>query len=473
MSETSGAAQRAPAPAVQRPPAPQGVITPDIANMDNCIADVRRALADGDRGPADPTNFANLRGRLAVLRDTLAPLYRETFYDPYVATLNGLGPTGFNEALTDPNTALLMMDAAHAILQNGEGFQQAALDAFEEVVSDLYDGFLSAEDRSGVKPPDRGVIPPLVKFGNPDFGPYTFPIEATSSLRLAGGTGLGAAIVSLPPAHARLGLLAWSALGHETGGHDILSADTGLKSEIMRVVRNKLQAAGLGRLASYWARRIDETASDVLGILNMGPAAAIGLIGFFRGFSSVSKLRSTGPANDPQPADVLRGFLAAATVKLLSFDGATAWSDIIRAETHKDVTTIRLEDMVVSEQQASQSAELVAEAIAKTELASLEHTALIEIQDWRNEDETIVSQLRDMLTKSTPLPVNLGAGAFAAHAVAAAVTTALTAGADLSRIFQRMITVLKAMHDANPSFGPLFITHPGNIKPDLVFIAGE
>jgi hypothetical protein len=29
-----------------------------------------------------------------------------------------------------------------------------------------------------------------------------------------------------------------------------------------------------------------------------------------------------------------------------------------------------------------------------------------------------------------------------------------------------MITVLKAMHDANPSFGPLFITHPSDIKPD-------
>lgn len=459
--------------AVHHATVPQGLITPNIANMDNCIADVRRALADGDRGPGDPTNFANLRGRLAVLRETLAPLYRETYYDPYVAVLNGLGPTGFNESLADPDTALLMMDAAHTILQNGEGFQQAALDAFEEVVSDLYDGFLSAEDRSGVKPPDRGVIPPLVKFGNPDFGPYTFPIEATSSLRLQGGTGLGAAIVSLPPAHARLGLLAWSALGHETGGHDILSADIGLKAELMRAVRKKLQAAGLSLLASYWSRRIDETASDVLGILNMGPAAAIGLIGFFRGFSSVSKLRSTGPASDPHPADVLRGFLAAATVKLLSFDGATDWSDIIRAETHKDVTTIRIEDVVVSEQQAEQSAALVAEAIAKTELTSLEQTALIEIQDWRNEDDAIVLQLRDVLTRSTPLPANLGAGAFAAHAVAAAVVAALTAGADIPRIFQRMITVLKAMHDANPSFGPLFITHPGDIKPDLVFIAGE
>jgi hypothetical protein len=187
----------------------------------------------------------------------------------------------------------------------------------------------------------------------------------------------------------------------------------------------------------------------------------------------VSKLRSTGPASDPHPADVLRGFLAAATVKLLSFDGATDWSDIIRAETHKDVTTIRIEDVVVSEQQAEQSAALVAEAIAKTELTSLEQTALIEIQDWRNEDDAIVLQLRDVLTRSTPLPANLGAGAFAAHAVAAAVVAALTAGADIPRIFQRMITVLKAMHDANPSFGPLFITHPGDIKPDLVFIAGE
>jgi hypothetical protein len=299
MSETSGAAQRAPAPAVQRAPAPQGAITPDIANMDNCITDVRRALADGDRGPADPTNFANLRGRLAVLRDTLAPIYREAYYDPYVATLNSLGQTGFNEALADPDTALLMMDIAHTILQNGEGFQKVALDAFEEVVSDLYDGFLSAEDRSGVKPPDRGVIPPLAKFGNPDFGPYTFPIEATASIHPPGGPGLGAALVCLPPAHARLGLLAWSALGHETAGHDILSADTGLKSEIMRAVRNKLQTAGLGRLATYWAQRIDETASDVLGILNMGPAAAIGLIGFFRGFSRDSKLRSSGPASDP------------------------------------------------------------------------------------------------------------------------------------------------------------------------------
>jgi len=37
------------------------------------------------------------------------------------------------------------MDIAHAILQNGEGYLMRELDAFQEVISDLYDGFLSNE----------------------------------------------------------------------------------------------------------------------------------------------------------------------------------------------------------------------------------------------------------------------------------------------------------------------------------------
>src|SRR5205814_526688 len=85
----------------------------------------------------------------------------------------------------------LMLDIAQAILQNGEDYQSAATDAFQEVVSDLYDGFLSAEDRRGINPPDNAVIPPLVKWANPDLGPYTWPIDATgnASLRNEGPSG--------------------------------------------------------------------------------------------------------------------------------------------------------------------------------------------------------------------------------------------------------------------------------------------
>lgn len=69
----------------------------------------------------------------------------------------------------------VMLDIAHSILQNGEGFESVATDAFEEVVSDLYDGFLGAAERSGLKLPDNTKLAPLVKWGNPDFGPCTWP----------------------------------------------------------------------------------------------------------------------------------------------------------------------------------------------------------------------------------------------------------------------------------------------------------
>jgi hypothetical protein len=38
------------------------------------------------------------------------------------------------------------------------------------------------------------------------------------------------------------GLMAWSSIGHETAGHDILSADTGLKQEVTDVVQESTAA---------------------------------------------------------------------------------------------------------------------------------------------------------------------------------------------------------------------------------------
>lgn len=442
--------------------------TPDVSNLDALVEDARRAALNGDPGPADPTDFHNLRGRVQTARLKMPPLYRETFVDPFIAILDDLGPAGLATILVNnPNLALLLMDCAHAILQNAEGFEPRATDGFQEVVSDLYDGFLGAEDRVGVNPPDVGTIPPLVKWGNPDFGPYTWPGDATFNL------GIGAGVVSLPPANARAGLLAWSALGHETGGHDILHADTGLEGELTNAVRSAL--APLGNIwASYWGDRIDESASDVLGILNMGPTAAIGLVGYFRGlnaaFAGDPRLRNTGPANDFHPADILRGYLGAETVRLLSFDGAAAWADLIAAETDKDLGTIRLLGQVVDTDEAKRSCQIVAETLATTRVQSLENHSLIDIQDWRNLDEEKVATVREALTTVANLPDDTGSPIYAAHIVAAAVTGALAPGADVPMIFERMLVLLKRMHDQNPAWGPLFIRHRGDISPHPTYL---
>jgi len=448
-------------------------VKPDIGNLEACVEDARRAALDADEGPPKPLEFAPLRGRLQAARQKLPPLYRKTLWDPYVATLEQLGESGFVKILMkDPageGTAGLMLDIAQAVVQNGEDYQKRATDGFQEVVSDLYDGFLSAEDRKAVRPPEAGTIPPLVKWGNPDFGPYTWTADAVRAF------GIEPPIVNLPPANARRGLLAWSALGHETAGHDILHADAGLLEQLGAAVHGRFAEKKLDlKLATYWADRIDETASDVLGVLNLGPAAGIGLIGYFRALNGAyigqAKLRSDGPANDPHPADILRGFLAAACVKRLEFSGAKSWADLIQIEAQKDVGTIVLAGANVSEAEAVESADAVAEVVMGGRMQALEMHPLGYIQNWRDTDEAIAQQLRGFLATVGELPNQLASGVYAAHAVAAAVTAALAAQGNIELIFDRMLALLKRMHDANPSWGPLYVRQPGNLVAHYAYI---
>lgn len=448
---------------------------PDILGLAACVDDARRAALNADTGPADPTEFHSLRGRLEASRNKLPPLYQQTVFEPFVRSLDELGPVGFNQVLLrDPRrerSAGLMLDIAQAILQNGEGFQDRATDAFQEVVSDLYDGFLSAEDRRGVHPPDHGVVPAVVKWGRPDFGPYTWTVTATSVF------GLQAAVVSLPPANARSGLLAWAALGHETAGHDVIHADDGLSRELTNIVFDTLNQRLNRHLARYWSDRIDETASDVLGILNMGYAAGIGLVGYFRGlnaaFAGVPKLRSEGPSGDPHPADVLRGFLAAETVRLLEFEGSDAWADVIQNETSNDAGRIVLAEREVSKEDARTSANLVAQALVGERVRSLENHALGDIQNWRDIDESAVHDLCVVLTSASDLPTRYAEGIYAAHVVAAATRAGLRAESDLGLLFDRMLGILDRMHSENPSWGPLFVSHPGNISTHRTYIPQE
>ena len=317
----------------------------NLSNLPACVEDSRLAWLDSDTGPEEPTVYSDLVSRLVASRAKLPPLYRVNAADPFIAAVKELGSDGFAHVLQkDPHRegqAGLLIDVAQSILQNGEGYEPRATDGFQEVISDLYDGFLSAEDRRGVKEPDYETIPPLVKWGNPTSGPYTWPVDATSSF------GMDVGVVNLPPANARRGICAWAALGHETGGHDILHADEGLLRELSDKVAAAVAAAKLGnKLAEYWADRIDETASDVLGILNLGPAAAVGVLAYFRGINASlgwgPVLSSEGDADDVHPADIVRGWLGAEVVRLLKFKQAGAWADALVSETDKDAAKVVL-----------------------------------------------------------------------------------------------------------------------------------
>jgi hypothetical protein len=444
----------------------------DISNLSACIENIRKAVLSNLQGPEDPADYGQLRGRLETVKDKIPARYQEKVVEPFIQSLAKLGKSGFTEILLrDPqrnNIARLMLDIAQAVLQKGEGYNALATDAFQEVVSDLYDGFLSAEDRVGVKEPDLSKIPALVKWGEPESGPYTWPVDGTTYF------GLEAAVVSVPPVHAESGVLAWACIPHEVCGHDILHADIGLTDELAETVRTALNEKNIGLgLPEYWSSRIDETASDVLGVLNLGPAAAVGLIGYIRGleaaYTGSAKLRNSGSEQDPHPADILRGYLGAYATGLLVFDQAEEWEKIIEAEADKDLSSIQLGGSAIDTDTAKQSARIVANTIMKAKLKSIENHSLDQIQNWRNTDEAATAYLRTLLKTAGSLTEEYQAGFYAAHAVAAAVTESLTAGAELDIIFKRMLALLKIMHEANPAWGPLFIRNPGDIARHFLY----
>ncbi len=440
--------------------APAGAGDPvSLAGLAACVEDARRATLSGASGPPDPTLFPSMRARLAKACANLPPAIRKAVADPFLRALDQMGARGFSRILADDpereGEARLLLDVAQALLQRGEGYEARATAAFQEVVSDLYEGFLSAEDRRGVKPPDHGVTAPIVRWGEPEAGPYTWPATVTEKLDVK------AALVSLPAAHATGGLVAWPALAHETAGHDILAADDGLRDELAGAVRKELLAAKVGpAIASYWAERIDESAADVLGVLNMGPAAAVGLVGYFRALNGAWRgtptMRNVGRAEDPHPADIARAYLAAESVRLLSFQGAGRWADRLVAEADRDLGQIRLGNVPVPAGVARASAAAVARAVVRTHLRCLEGKAFGEIQDWKDGDEAIVAALRRQMGSSgesgaSATPSRQVAGATAAHAVAAGVYEA-AGGTDPRRVMPRMVAVLAAMHARNPGW---------------------
>ena len=145
------------------------------------------------------------------------------------------------------------------------------------------------------------------------------------------------------------------------------------------------------------------------------------------------------------------------------------WANLIEAETDSDLAPIRLGGILVSPEVAKQSAVIVAGAIATRKSAILGNHRLIDIQDWRDRDEGHVSVLRTLLTTNTSVPAELLNGIFAAHVVAAAVTGALASDASATVLFTRMISILKNMHDGNPSWGPLFVSSPSSISRHFAF----
>lgn len=314
----------------------------------------------------------------------------------------------------------------------------------------LYNDFINCEHDRHVQFCQQSPSAPLLSWGN---GPATWTEEHTRTIGLK-----NVAIVNLPIGNSEGGIFAWTTLAHEVSGHDLLAA-ANLIDELYKNVGNSLASRGISLdVVNYWTSkrgRIDEIASDILGVINLGPAAAIGLVGYLKGLSPDQKLRFNGPVNDDHPADILRGVVVATTTNQLAIQNRARWANLIYREVLNDwpkiglseLSSISLDTKNISCQEAMRSAEIVADSILNDPLENLDGMSLRQVRVWDMYDQRIADRIGEYLSGLKEPPEYCSVAKierkYAKHIIAAATIESLKDGADSKRIFSRMITLLK------------------------------
>jgi hypothetical protein len=241
-------------------------------------------LAGADIEVPPPPAPAHMLQILHAAKPYLPLKYQQNFIEPLI--------TNFGSLLAqEPWNAETY---AGAIYQHLDSYEQSReLHCFLAVVSNLYRSFFIKERAAklGMQPLIKDPAPPLATFkykpdGLAELGlPYflsAFTIPADEVERVCGGK---VGIVSLPSIYRKHPIL-WGLLAHETGGHDVLHTDEDLLPELQTLVLNRMTewaiengyvkySTQLGELWQYWT---EETASDVYGVLNMGPSFGFNLV---------------------------------------------------------------------------------------------------------------------------------------------------------------------------------------------------
>ncbi|HEY7079855.1 MAG TPA: hypothetical protein VH500_09145 [Nitrososphaeraceae archaeon] len=434
---------------------------------------------------APPTKYDSKDKALKILKGgytKLPGIYKEVFLDPIKNLLNTQTYETILKTLDSFDNSTghgPWHDWLASINQRILNFQVDATRAFEEALADLFDGFLSMEEGKRIKPPDYETVSPLAVWGSSKEGPYTWPSDIGISI------GMKMATVNLPPAFSK-NIALWSSVGHETGGHDILHAYKGMLDEVGTKVASKILARKNDPVlrgafaivngkkekfaeyaAKYWKDRIDETASDVCGLLNIGPAAGISLavllITLHKG-----TLLTVNSFDNVHPIDALRIFLAADVIrntKELNVNISNMWANYFESIVEKYVENNKgfylfsqtLDgklhvDVEMPYNQMRETVKIVSETITNSELYTLGNHALSEVNTWANTDEILTTRIANHLLAGKEPSVEPGPDGqkvYAAHILAGA-TIALAKLGDIRTTTRLSIKSLNKLYSQNP-----------------------
>ena len=457
------------------------------------LFDVLRAIDLFGDGPPEPPwgtqpDVQSVQRAIDGAAEGLPLLFEDTYVDP----LRTHVPHLLALVEQDPGEGRVILETiVAAVYDHGVEEVAAPLHRFLAVVSNFYRSFLDAERRIRADFPLAEALPPLAMFQHSGrSGPFTVPVDGTHDL-----FGAAVGVVSLPSTYRNDPLL-WASLAHETGGHDVLHADTDLLPELAGGVRNFFgggpvmsgQITGahlLGLLWSYW---IDEAASDVYGLLNIGPSFGLNLIVFFaalnaraEGSDQPSLRTATGrdPMDilDPHPIDILRPHLAIGVVQSLarlSEEARNAYVqdlNMLAELCAPGVTEVEVVGSLPRRTGGSlplnvrlplapmqDAARRVGAFIASTRLQALGGHSIQDLETWDDPDEAAALRIADILTRDA----SAVAAGDDAQLLAGATVAAMNSPGDYEAITRRLGEALDHSYSTDPYWG--------TPKPDLLFI---
>jgi len=478
-----------------------------LDDIDSLLNDSKPMVSSDEDAPE--TDYSTKDKALSIIDEgntKLPGIYKDVFLDPIRNLLNTTDYTAILNSWDNSDGQLgkgPWHDWLASINQRTINFQSDETHAFEESLADLYDGFLSMEEGKRIKPPDFETVSPLALWGFPKDAPYTWPSDVGVDI------GMMMSTVMLPPAYSK-NIALWSSIGHETGGHDILHAYKGMLDEIGSKVAAKLlqveddpalkgyvvingrQETVARFAAKYWKERIDETASDVCGLLNIGPAAGISLAALLIPLRG-GKLVTGGPSEDVHPIDSLRIFLAADVIrntKELDVNIANTWADLLESIADKYIenksgfylVSQNLDgqwhvDVAIPYKQMRETIKIVAETIANSPLLTLGDHALSDVNTWANVDEVLTTRITNNLldgTEPSLEPGPDGQKVYAAHILAGATIALAKSANNMSATTEMAIKSLNKLYGQNPVWHGLPIRFRSQVsKHNIVPYYGE
>lgn len=224
----------------------------------------------------------------------------------------------------DPSRYVFLTLLVNAALQPNEQRLKKPLGVLQRIISDQFDSYKNKRAHFNVKAPLTHACSPLVGFVGhlPDRVSTLPPLPATlevAFLRVYLGKSLArdftAGAVGIPPGHMNYPLL-WASVGHEVGGHYILSSDDRVLPELHKKIYRELlrlyPSEPTNALAPLWRFWTEEAASYVCAILHLGPSAGIGAISWHTalfhlawGKQGESRLSSTYSPRNWHPLSIL------------------------------------------------------------------------------------------------------------------------------------------------------------------------